>query len=738
MRPDYARSVLVLVFAAQAIGLTWASHADDFPPAEHGRYVAQVADEGEFVAVEPSATVSRGALQVAVGRAGKVQIDTGAGSYTIESCFTYPGLAEGAPKIGWNGLPHGFSQDNYPDVTTQLGSEDAWGPRVQERSADSITVEAEGACYRLLRTLKVGEARIDVTDTFTNLRDVPTAIVPRHRFTSQGDYRSRFSVNLEVAANATVYLQGPADALGIVMQDNLSRLRMRPWIPESGNRAGFQVLRTVLDVGKTHTFAWSVYVLAPEEDYFSFVNRVRRDWNANFTIRGPFCFAYLKPEGDDIKFYLLYGGKEFYLNGVMEDPRELREYFQWRGSRIIALSPRPDHEPGALDHVVTWDEYRDLMGRALPALRKAAPDVRFIGCIETDWVAIDPATIKDGDKIPLAPQDRKYGPSIIKTLTLEQSKIVEDSRPEWRDSLVKDLKGCLRIYHYYRGGAPINTPPLNVYPEVGNARYEYMLGQLKLVLDEVGLDGVYYDEFPMSQLGSVRTYGGAWDGASADVDFRTGKLHDKYKDCSLASLQARLNLIDYPLSRGKIVVANRYSTSREEQALPINRFTETNSVFSKLTWEDGAKPPAFNYCFFGHLNSPIGLGATNAPEGVAPERWLMQVLITYLRHGMVFYHYGPIEPPMTEENRDVFGVIKHMFPITPMELGEGFIIAKERILTAISLERTWEKAGKPTVLLYDINGRPVDPAGRCEVKPDGDRWRVALRLNDWSEIAIVE
>ncbi len=739
MHPKHVHTVMKLAFALHALSLPHLAGSDEFPSVEHGRYVARVADAGEFVPVEPALTLKEGGLRLVVGRAGRLQIDTGAGSYAIDSCFSYPGTAgEAGPTIGWNGLPRGFSQDNYPDVASQLGSEEAWAPRLSRGSTDTLTVEAEGSCYRLLRTVKVRSGRIDVTDQFANLRDIPTAVVPRYRITSRGDYLSRFSPNLEVAANPIVFLRGPHGGLGIVMQGNLSRLRMRPWIPGSGNRAGFQINRVVLDTGKIHAFSWSAYVLPPGEGYFAFINRVREDWNANFTIEGPFCFGYLKPEGDDIKFYLLYGRKEFYLNAVMEDPRELREYLRWRGSHIIALAPWPDHEPGALDHVVSWDEYRALMAKALPALRKAGPDVRFIGCIETDWVAIDPTTIPGGEQIPLPQQDLTSGPSVIKTLTLEQSQIIEASRPNWRDSRVKDPQGCLRIYHYYRGGAPINTPPLNVYPQVGNARYEYMLKQLRLVLDEVGLDGVYYDEFPMSQLGSVRTYGGEWDGVSADVSFDTGEIFGKYKDCSLAGIQARLNLIDYPLSRGKIAIANRYSTSHEEQSLPINRFTETNSVFANLTWEDGVKPPALNYCFFSHLNSPIGLGAVNAPDGVSPEQWLMRVLIAYLRHGMVFYHYGPVEPPMTEDNRDVFGVLKHMFPITPTELGEGFIVARERILTAVSLDRSWQKRARPTVLLFDINGRAVDPTGRCEIRRDGGRWRVDLELRDWSEIAIVE
>ncbi|HJN15702.1 MAG TPA: hypothetical protein QGH10_09440, partial [Armatimonadota bacterium] len=244
IRPTRAHDVLRLAVALCALSLPWAAWCDEFPSADHGRYLSKVADAGEFVPVEPAAAVETKGVRLTVGGAGRIQIGTGAGAYTIDSCFTYPGAAgETGSAIGWNGLPSGFSQDNYPDVESQLGPEDAWLPRARRTSPDTITVEAEGSCYRLLRTVTVEGGRLDVTDEFTNLRDVPTAVVPRYRITSPSDYLARFSPNLEVAANPIVFLRGPEGGLGVVMQDNLSRLRMRPWIPESGNRAGFQINR---------------------------------------------------------------------------------------------------------------------------------------------------------------------------------------------------------------------------------------------------------------------------------------------------------------------------------------------------------------------------------------------------------------------------------------------------------------------------------------------------------------
>ena len=684
-------------------------------------------------------TLRTGEMAVKAGPRGALQIDAGTDSYIVESCFSYPG-DDG--KIGWNGLPRAFDQPRYPVVEFQGGAEPAWQPTVKQISLDTITVEARGGHYRIRRTIKVRSGTLDVQDELTNVSETPTGIVVRHGITADSDFLERYSPGLEVAANPTVFLRGPRRSVALVMNDNVSRHRIRAALGSSLNHSGVQILRFALDAGKTYTFSWSVYVMDEEQGYFDFVNRVRKDWNANFTIDGPSTFGYLLPEGDDIKFYLIYGRKHFYVNQVLKDPAELREYMQWRGIRMVAISPWLDHDPGAMSYVPTWDEYRQIMRKFLLAMRKAAPQVRVLANIETDWVSFRRENIKGGHRIPIADRSKGGGPSLVVTLDLDVSRLIEESLPAWKDSWVRDANGRLMIYTYYRGGKAIEQPPVCVFPEVGNKRYDYLLQQIHLALDELEMDGVYLDEFPLGQNGFRRTYGGPWDGVSAEVDFHTGRIHGEYKCCGLAGVQARVNVMNMVLSKGRIFVANRHSTTREEQSIPAFRFTECGhaAAQSAAACQPGEKPPVSNYMMWTVLNTPIGLGLSAAPAGEDPVRWIMRGLIAYLRHGMLFYYgdSGPPEPPLTEAGQGVIRCIRAMYPITPIELGEGFIVGRERILSAVSTDRLWRKDGKPTVLLFDINGRRVDTSGRCEVRPENGQWRIRLKLKDWAEVAVVE
>jgi hypothetical protein len=86
-----------------------------------------------------------------------------------------------------------------------------------------------------------------------------------------------------------------------------------------------------------------------------------------------------------------------------------------------------------------------------------------------------------------------------------------------------------------------------------------------------------------------------------------------------------------------------------------------------------------------------------------------------------------------------YGPVKNMFPLTPVELGEGFIIGKERIITCVSRDFLWPHAQKPHVLLFDERGRKVlSDSQMIAITKGNDGWKVAIHLRDWYQIAIIE
>jgi hypothetical protein len=324
-------------------------------------------------------------------------------------------------------------------------------------------------------------------------------------------------------------------------------------------------------------------------------------------------------------------------------------------------------------------------------------------------------------------------------LTVEQTKIIEAAKVPWLDSAKRATDGTMALELYMRGGKPQTA--LSVYPAcspqraAGNYQYQFLMGQVKYLLDDCGLDGYYIDEFSQSWSGGIPTYG-QWDGVSADVDPRTGKITRFYTDCGLAGVQARVNLVKYALDRGKTVVANTYATAMAERALPVNRFSETQGSFNPMAWDDGQKPAVLPSMLRSSLASPIGLGIIGQPQLKDTARRIMKAVVTYLRHGMLYYHYAIEDIPETGPGSGEYGPINHMFPITITGLHEGWVEGKERTITCVSGTYCWAGSAPPRVLVFDLNGREVDK--RPLVKAQGKSYVVRLKLRDWAEVAVIE
>jgi len=644
----------------------------------------------------PGTTITKGAARLTVAPGGGVEITTGKEWYCLESSFTCLTRAH--------------------DLVCAAKAQ-GWRPSIKTSKDGSLTVNATCGEFRLMRTVRHRGHRIEVSDSLTNLTGDVIGIVLRHEMILPTAPKSpRLAGTRESAIapracpeNPTLFAAQGRTGLGFVAEDDMLRLEMGAEVV--GNRVCSYVENFGLAPGKSHTVRSALYPTST--DYFDFVNAVRRDWNVNFTVQGPFEFIPAKSYQEPA------------------DADKLRALLARKKIRLFALGPWFEYYD---DPKMTRADYKALQQRAIKVIKSVQPDAICLALMETNlyekpftWFkGTLPADIPFGRpgytyKVGKSPGNYTWpAPPAV-------SAIVNAS--EWKDSVFRDAQGHVILDTWYVHNY-VDPPALNlkVYPAPGNHRLKNGLEQIAFLLDDVGFDGVYIDQFSLAfNLEDHFTYD-YWDGNTVDIDPATGKVVRKYADVSLIGAPARRAWVEAVLGRGKVVVANTTPAVSELQSLKTFRFMETQG-YAPLAPGIPDQP----VCAKGQLASPIGLGHQWWYDGARPgAEFFMRTVCAHLRYGLLYYYYSADFPPEDGE----FGPVNHMFPFTPVALHEGWIEGKERTITCISGTFPWWQPRAPVVHLFDSHGR--EKQADVTVTPAKDGHQVRIRLDDWHEIAVIE
>lgn len=701
------------------------------PQSSHGDAVARLTGPG---------------FELHIGPAGGMRLTVGRSSYVVDSYFSYPGS-----PVGTNAL-----------AQAHRGERD-WAPRVAQQSPGVVCIEASGQHYRLTRTVALEGHRIAIADALTNEGDRDVGVLITHRVTPDGrplDVRvgggpdpaddahathaagaaeageyiewAGFPARHLSAENPSLFLALDSSALGVLAEDSISRLQFNGSVVDGHPQ--FSLARFALSQRCTRTLRWTLYPLNAGAGYFDFANQVRHDWGSNFTVDGPWSFF------DVVRH-----------RELLQDPQALRHHLQRKRLSTAALMPWLDYDnyDAHAERLLSRDDYRTLMREAATALKAADPGIRCTGSMEGNIVGLPEEVVHE--LYEMLPADRRGRGYPLPFSDAQEALLRGQSLPR-RDCLYTRPDGRHAYELYYRGPLVDATGALNeqnprrvpmmalmVYAAPGNDHLAYWLDQARFLIEDVGLDGIYIDQFSLAFTDTQRFSYDGWDGLTVDMDPATGTITGRCVDGAWVGAGARRQLIDYVLSEGKIMVANSAAAVEEVQALPIARFMEAEFTADMLERRDGDRPPLRYYPCKGHFGSPIALGSRpemRGEEGSAMyARYIMRTAMDYLRHGMLFYHYMT-EIPESGPGSGEYGALNHMFPFTPVALHEGWVEGEERVVSAVSGEHAWAGPDPPAVRVFDMEGHPVAP--RADVEHVSDGWHVDLSLHDWAEIAVIE
>lgn len=637
------------------------------------------------------------------------------------------------------GIAFATQDDLFPvrldlEVRTTHGDRHGWAIGTEGREAPwstgaqsaSWTSEINGT--RVQRTLDVKDSLVIVQDAFTNTGNVEVIVWPDYSVAASAPRAhidaggKASSIKLGLPENPLMLLNGDVLQLAIFPVDDLMRLHLRGWWnPEGAHYGPGPVLVAPGDTRLLET--WFVPLADPSADYFDALNVVRERLGSNFRIEGPADFFDVTRNWE-----------------LLHDHEALSAYVARKGLRIVALNPWLDY-----DHFDYRDgsfmdrnSYAEAMAFARDAFHTVDPNIKVLGNVQSCLVTL-PDHITEALLDIMPPEHFRQA---IFYANEEEAAILDRLDEEEFGPLFRAANGTpvLEVFYpYYQDHPPMLAA--GVVPLPGSAQERALHDKVTFILDEVGLDGVYIDQFNMVLSHELRYTYDRFDGHTIDANRTTGNVTARYTDAALASIPVQQGLVEAVYSRGKFLLTNTAPATSSMHGLPAPRFVEVgNGAFDPLNIPDGEEPPYLTWMNRAMLDSPLGLGYWNPSNlGSAGEenysRVIMKSIQTYLRHGLL-YHLFLTDIPTDGPGAGAYGPLPHMFPITPVSLDKGTVTGEARIVTARNGTFAWEHDLAPRVLSFDMRGEPVLADAR--VIGGTGKWTVELLHDDWTLLSVIE
>ena len=642
---------------------------------------------------DPAAVITGKNFALNVSKTGGMELKVGKGSLFFETLFSYPN--QPVMKFNTFGVnkiegQSGIAAEVNPDGT--------------------ITFKTAGLTVN--RKITLCGHYIRIIDTIQNVSGKDLGLIWKNTICYSGKMPETWRLsgvtgnqisNKLAAANPTIFITDQkTHGVGIIAEDTISRNLLDLRIDGNVITLGSQGVG--IQAGKSLKVDWTIYPLAGKEiGYFDFINQVREDWGVNNTIPGPFRFSFGKQPGLNLQFAFI-GKWHSYCDG----------------------------------YKLTDQQYLEDIKRQAASARSTFPGIKVLGKVETNLVPCDISNFSMKDRLPLTRGDRRHPRTQYgQYLPPDVSRRLAEFTP-YRDSMLWNANNGVMIDNYYTYDN-YDTINLMVQVETGNYRYKNFMKQIALIMDEGGLDGLYMDQFnPTSRDGIDYS---KWDGFSVKLD-KAGNIESKYYNFAITGAEGRMKIIQKIISKGGIAFTNGHPVTREEQNSGRLSFAEMENDPVDPTGYLDTMPPETLYTASGHLASPIILNLrpnryTKIPYNdprTPNARYMTKGMILALRNGNIPYYYTA-DIILSGPNAGSYEIANWLMPFTPVKLGEGVMVGKERTIVCVSGTYTVKGQQKPDIAKFNPFGRPVKHDFKVTGKPGA--WSVEVKLNDWNEIAVM-
>ena len=250
--------------------------------------------------------------------------------------------------------------------------------------------------------------------------------------------------------------------------------------------------------------------------------------------------------------------------------------------------------------------------------------------------------------------------------------ILDDDVEKYRDSWMIDQNGKM-----------LTSPPYRecFYPTMTNTFGKGLFEMIRKIMEEHKVDGIYWDEF----IGPGAGYSmmiphvtfDKWDGYTALIDLKSKKILKTAAKIRILSDPWVKEAIRRITSNGGLLLANAQPCMPYYNLIKFPRMVETNDRALRM--------------LESNLYSPLGYTSGNTPS------------ISVIRERL---EYGGV--PLRSSLNSKWPVMSLFFPLTPIEIHRGWLLAEERLITARSGKYAWDTKTAATLYKFNARGKQIE------------------------------
>ncbi len=465
---------------------------------------------------------------------GGFELVAGGTRYPFETLVSYP-------NAGFNRL------EASPEPTVE--GQPRWHASL--RVGRDPLIVGRGPDYEVRRSLRFEEGKVQIADTYVNLRDRDLGLIVDNRVLLEGDRRIHIAGSPDPSrdryyspGNPSVYVAGEDHGIGMICEDDVYRNQAWLHYDAEENAAGMRTEMLWLPEGGQYTLRWSVYPVA-SADYFDFINAVRADWGSNYRTPGPWGFfnpdTVLDTPVEDLRAQLGERGIDYliYCGGWVDRLRDNGEQ-QTIGFGTYVLDE-------------DWADFRDRLRRAIAKLHDARPSVTCLVYYDTQR-----------DSYP-------------------------DANERYPDSRMTTASGSQRSTEW--GGRYSLT--WSMLATLENSFGKAMLDAVDEYFEQMNVDGLYWDEMETTGYGSPLISHAFGDGHSCALDMETYEVDHQFAVQSIAGADHRVAVVEKVYSRGGMVMGNGPTSIRRLLDLEVPRMVEQQH--NDVWWYEGLLDTPLGY-----------------------------------------------------------------------------------------------------------------------------------------------